>query len=136
MLSQDLLNASLQIPFSVPPYMSLLARAVATLEGIALSGNPDYQMVAEVHSALQHAFCATSPEHATQMRSLQLPGATLQCSHGRCKSAAALSGPQMQLWPGADLRQRCRDAGLSVRSQEGAQEFQQRVQNAAARHRV
>ena len=48
MLSQDLLNASLQIPFSVPPYMSLLARAVATLEGIALSGNPQYQMVAEV----------------------------------------------------------------------------------------
>ncbi|CAK0781480.1 hypothetical protein CVIRNUC_005384 [Coccomyxa viridis] len=49
MLSQDLLNASLQIPFSVPPYMSLLARAVATLEGIALSGNPDYQMVAEAY---------------------------------------------------------------------------------------
>lgn len=48
MLSQDLLNASLQIPFSVPPYMSLLARAVATLEGIALQGNPQYQMVAEV----------------------------------------------------------------------------------------
>ena len=48
MLSQDLLNASLQIPFSVPPYMSLLARAVATLEGIALSGDPNYQMVAEV----------------------------------------------------------------------------------------
>ena len=48
MLSQDLLNASLQIPFSVPPYMSLLARAIATLEGIALSGNPDYQMIAEV----------------------------------------------------------------------------------------
>ena len=42
------MNASLQIPFSVPPYMSLLARAVATLEGIALSGNPDYQMIAEV----------------------------------------------------------------------------------------
>ena len=53
MLSQDLLNASLQIPFSVPPYMSLLARAVATLEGIALTGNPDYQMVAEV--------CGVSP---------------------------------------------------------------------------
>ncbi len=48
MLSQDLLNASLQIPFSVPPYMSLLARPVATLEGIALLGNPQYQIVAEV----------------------------------------------------------------------------------------
>ena len=66
MLSQDLLNASLQIPFSVPPYMSLLARAVATLEGIALSGNPDYQMVAEVHSPLQHAACISTPEHAAQ----------------------------------------------------------------------
>lgn len=47
MLSQDLLQASLEIPFSVPPYMSLLARAVATLEGIALTGDPDYQMVTQ-----------------------------------------------------------------------------------------
>lgn len=29
---QDLLAATLEIPFSVPPYMSLLARSVATLE--------------------------------------------------------------------------------------------------------
>ena len=47
MLSQDLLQATLEIPFSVPPYMSLLARAVATLEGIALTGDPNYQMVAQ-----------------------------------------------------------------------------------------
>ena len=39
---------TLEIPFSVPPYMSLLARSVATLEGIALAGDPDYQMVAQV----------------------------------------------------------------------------------------
>lgn len=72
MLSQDLLNASLQIPFSVPPYMSLLARAVATLEGIALSGNPDYQMVAEVHPPLQHAICTPTPEHAAQSAAPQI----------------------------------------------------------------
>jgi hypothetical protein len=48
-LSQDLLSATLEIPFSVPPYMSLLARSVATLEGIALVGDPNYQMVAQVH---------------------------------------------------------------------------------------
>jgi aarF domain-containing kinase len=47
-LSQDLLAATLEIPFAVPPYMALLARAVATLEGIALLGNPDYQMVSQV----------------------------------------------------------------------------------------
>ncbi len=48
-LSQDLLSVTLEIPFSVPPYMSLLARSVATLEGIALAGDPDYQMVAQVY---------------------------------------------------------------------------------------
>jgi aarF domain-containing kinase len=47
-LSQDLLMTTLEIPFSVPPYMSLLARSVVTLEGIALAGDPDYQMVAQV----------------------------------------------------------------------------------------
>lgn len=46
--TQDLLAATLEIPFSVPPYMSLLARSVATLEGIALVGDPNYQMVAQV----------------------------------------------------------------------------------------
>ena len=47
--SQDLLSAALEIPFSVPPYMSLLARSVATLEGIALAGDPGYQMVAQAY---------------------------------------------------------------------------------------
>lgn len=48
-LSTDLLSATLEIPFSVPPYMSLLARSVATLEGIALVGDPDYQMVTQAY---------------------------------------------------------------------------------------
>lgn len=43
-LSTDLLSVTLEIPFSVPPYMSLLARSIATLEGIALIGDPQYQM--------------------------------------------------------------------------------------------
>lgn len=48
-LSSDLLAATLEIPFSVPPYMSLLARSVATLEGIALVGDPNYQMVSQAY---------------------------------------------------------------------------------------
>lgn len=52
-LSQDLIRTSMQIPFSVPPYMSLLARSTATLEGIALMGDPNYQMVSQVRS--QHS---------------------------------------------------------------------------------
>lgn len=51
-LSQDLIRTSMQIPFSVPPYMSLLARSTATLEGIALMGDPNYQMVSQVSTPL------------------------------------------------------------------------------------
>ena len=34
----------MEIPFSVPPYAALLGRSVASLEGIALLGDPDYQV--------------------------------------------------------------------------------------------
>ena len=52
-LSRDLLATTLEIPFSVPPYMSLLARCVASLEGIALLGDPQYQMVTQVRNHTQ-----------------------------------------------------------------------------------
>lgn len=49
LLLQDLLSVTLEIPFSVPPYMALLARGVATLEGLALVGDPGYQMVSQAY---------------------------------------------------------------------------------------
>jgi len=48
-LTQDLLTAMSDIPFSVPPYFALLARSVAILEGIALTGDPEYKMVLEAY---------------------------------------------------------------------------------------
>lgn len=48
-LSQDLLAVTLEIPFSVPPYMSLIARSIVTLEGLALMGDENYQMVAQAY---------------------------------------------------------------------------------------
>eukprot|EP00929_Paragymnodinium_shiwhaense_P005316 TRINITY_DN10708_c0_g1_i1.p1 TRINITY_DN10708_c0_g1~~TRINITY_DN10708_c0_g1_i1.p1 ORF type:complete len:857 (+),score=157.37 TRINITY_DN10708_c0_g1_i1:101-2671(+) len=48
-LSQDLLKLNLDVAFSIPPYVSLLARSVATLEGIALQGDPQYQIVAQAY---------------------------------------------------------------------------------------
>lgn len=42
-MSQDLIRATMEIPFSVPPYSALLGRSVASLEGIALLGDPNYQ---------------------------------------------------------------------------------------------
>ena len=32
----------MEVKFSIPPYVSLLARSVATLEGVALQGDPGY----------------------------------------------------------------------------------------------
>lgn len=48
-LTQDLLKINTEVKFSIPPYVSLLARAVATLEGIALQGDPNYQLVAQAY---------------------------------------------------------------------------------------
>jgi len=48
-LSQDLLKINLEVPFSIPPYVSLLARSIATLEGIALQGDPGYQLVSQAY---------------------------------------------------------------------------------------
>lgn len=48
-LSQDLIKVNLEVRFSIPPYVSLLARSVATLEGIALQGDPGYQIVGQAY---------------------------------------------------------------------------------------
>ena len=37
------------IPFSIPPYFALLARAIVTLEGRALSADPNYGLILEAY---------------------------------------------------------------------------------------
>lgn len=48
-LAKDLGKATLEIPFSIPPYFALVARALGILEGIALTGDPDYKIVLEAY---------------------------------------------------------------------------------------
>jgi len=48
-MSQDFLAVVNDVPFSIPPYFALLARAVVTLEGLALIGDPDYKLVMETY---------------------------------------------------------------------------------------
>ena len=48
-MTQDMLTVLNDIPFSIPPYFALLARAVVTLEGIALTADPDYGLVLEAY---------------------------------------------------------------------------------------
>ena len=44
-LTADFTTVMSEVPFSIPPSFALLGRAVVTLEGIALQGNPDYQLI-------------------------------------------------------------------------------------------
>lgn len=48
-MTQDALTVLNDIPFSIPPYFALLARAIVTLEGIALTGNPNYGIIMEAY---------------------------------------------------------------------------------------
>lgn len=48
-MTQDALTVLNDIPFSIPPYFALLARAIVTLEGIALTGNPNYGIILEAY---------------------------------------------------------------------------------------
>lgn len=41
-MTQDALTVMNDIPFSIPSYFALLGRAIVTLEGIALTGDPSY----------------------------------------------------------------------------------------------
>lgn len=46
-MTQDALTVLNDIPFSIPPYFAILGRAIVTLEGVALTGNPDYGIIME-----------------------------------------------------------------------------------------
>eukprot|EP00968_Pinguiococcus_pyrenoidosus_P000881 scaffold48_cov311-Pinguiococcus_pyrenoidosus.AAC.76 len=48
-MTQDALTVLNDIPFSIPPYFALLGRAIVTLEGVALSGNPNYGIIMEAY---------------------------------------------------------------------------------------
>ena len=46
-MTQDALTVLNDIPFSIPPYFAILGRAIVTLEGVALTGNPNYGIIME-----------------------------------------------------------------------------------------
>jgi len=48
-MTQDAMIVLNDIPFSIPPYFAILGRAIVALEGIALSGNPEYGIIMEAY---------------------------------------------------------------------------------------
>ena len=48
-MTQDALTVLNDVPFSIPPYFALLGRAIVTLEGVALTGDPNYGIIMEAY---------------------------------------------------------------------------------------
>jgi len=48
-MTNDMLTVLNDIPFTIPPYFALLARAVVTLEGLALGADPNYGLILEAY---------------------------------------------------------------------------------------
>lgn len=83
-LGQDILTMTLEIPFSIPPYVSLLARSIVTLEGIALKGNPSYQLVGEAYPYVVRKLLERSGSGSAQL-TMALRGLLLDAD-GRVQS--------------------------------------------------
>ncbi len=76
-MTQDALTVLNDVPFSIPPYFALIARAVVTLEGVALIGDPDYGLIMEAYpfvarKLLRSAFVGAM--RASPSRSGHFPG--------------------------------------------------------------
>ncbi|CEM03639.1 unnamed protein product [Vitrella brassicaformis CCMP3155] len=48
-LSAELAEVTFDFPFSIPPYFALIIRALGVLEGIALTGNPEFKLIMEAY---------------------------------------------------------------------------------------
>lgn len=48
-MTSDALTVLNDIPFSIPPYFAILGRALVTLEGVALTGDPNYGLIMEAY---------------------------------------------------------------------------------------
>ena len=87
-MTQDALTVLQDVPFSIPPYFAILGRAIVTLEGVALTGNPDYGIIMEsypfiarkllkedrpeVQRALQEVLYSTGGENSGDLKFTRL----------------------------------------------------------------
>lgn len=68
-MTQDALTVLNDIPFSIPPYFAILGRAIVTLEGVALTGNPDYGIILEAYPFIARKLLTR--ESSTVQKALQ-----------------------------------------------------------------
>ncbi|KAL3929477.1 MAG: hypothetical protein SGPRY_001944 [Prymnesium sp.] len=65
-MTTDMLTVLNDIPFSIPAYFALLARAVVTLEGLALTADPSYGLVVEAYPFVARKLLSSSTPQMQQ----------------------------------------------------------------------
>merc|ERR1712166_278047 len=68
-MTQDALTVLNDIPFSIPPYFAILGRAIITLEGVALTGDPEYGLILEAYPFIARKLL--TGESSTVQKALQ-----------------------------------------------------------------
>eukprot|EP00529_Nitzschia_sp_RCC80_P000255 CAMPEP_0113453104 /NCGR_PEP_ID=MMETSP0014_2-20120614/7188_1 /TAXON_ID=2857 /ORGANISM="Nitzschia sp." /LENGTH=864 /DNA_ID=CAMNT_0000344493 /DNA_START=471 /DNA_END=3065 /DNA_ORIENTATION=+ /assembly_acc=CAM_ASM_000159 len=85
-MTQDALTVLNDIPFSIPPYFAILGRAIVTLEGVALSGDPSYGIILQAYPFIARRLLQSDrPEIQTALQEV------LYSSDGSSSSGLKLS---------------------------------------------
>ncbi|KAG7347961.1 ABC1 family-domain containing protein [Nitzschia inconspicua] len=74
-MTQDALTVLNDIPFSIPPYFAILGRAIVTLEGVALTGDPNYGIILQAYPFIARKLLQSdSPEIQTALQQVLYSG--------------------------------------------------------------
>ena len=82
-MTNDMLTVLNDIPFSIPPYFALLARAIVTLEGLALSADPEYGLIIEAYPFVARKLLSSDrPELQQALQEVLYAGSGLDGTRG------------------------------------------------------
>mmetsp|Transcript_40096 Transcript_40096/g.84091 ORF Transcript_40096/g.84091 Transcript_40096/m.84091 type:complete len:595 (+) Transcript_40096:67-1851(+) len=96
-ISRELNQIFFNFPFSVPEYFALITRALIVLEGIALTGDKDFDLFSASYPlALRHAARLFGPKQlATMLGEARAQNATYAKAHAAEQAQSALNAQQM-----------------------------------------
>jgi aarF domain-containing kinase len=85
-MTQDALTVLNDVPFSIPPYFAILGRAIVTLEGIALTGDPGYGLIMEAYPFIARQLLRDDrPEIQTALQEVLYSGDAAGSANGALK---------------------------------------------------
>ena len=92
-LAADLAQITFDYPFRIPPYFALIIRAISVLEGIALTGDPDFALVDEAYPYIaKRLLTDRSPRLQAALRYMVSPIRQREVAAAACEAGRLASG--------------------------------------------